>query len=162
MASQAATTNFNGGGIFIVELAPPFEYLQLQDVPQSIGWDRVGVYAELQVPGLNDPKSFYISGKDTVSFKVTFFGDSNSNTDVLKRITWLQSLVANDSYNAPVRRVKIIWGDIFGYASFVVRSATASLSNFHQDYNSNPKLAEVDLTFSLVSDVNRTLKDIRQ
>ena len=149
------------GSLYIIELAEPFERLEFQEVPVEIPWDRTGNYAEIAVPGRNNPLHHYTGGSDLVSLKLQFIYDNSGVANVERDIRWLQSLIANDSYNAPIRRVKIIFGQLFRNETWIVKAAKATFTDFDSKKNFASRRANVDISFALDTDKNRSLADIR-
>lgn len=149
------------GSLYILELAEPFERLEFQEVPAEIPWDRTGNYAEIAVPGRNNPLHHYTGGSDSVSLKLQFVADDSGVDSVERDVRWLQSLVGNDSYNAPTRRVKIVFGKLFRNETWIVKSVKSSFTDFHSEKGYASRRTTVDISFALDTDKNRSLADMR-
>lgn len=155
------TTVEPSGRLFIVELSPPFERLEFQSVPDKLTDAREGAYAQIDVPGRNNPLHQYTGGTDNINFVLQFFADEDTAANVIAKCRWLKSLIANDGYEAGARRVKIIWGDLFKNETWFLRSCSIEYQDFHSKRSYNPVFATANLSFSLDTDKNRTLQDMR-
>jgi hypothetical protein len=149
------------GSIYILELSEPFGRLELQELPSELSTQRTGNYAEINVPGRNNPLHHYTGGSDTFSMSFQFVYDSSGVDNVLRDVQWLEGLMANDSYNAPSRRVKIIFGKIFNNKTYIVKSVSSKFMDFVNNNGWISKRAEVSISFALDMDNNRSIADIR-
>ncbi|WP_338761855.1 hypothetical protein WAF17_16405 [Bernardetia sp. ABR2-2B] len=150
------------GSIYILELAEPFGRLELQEVPKEISKQRTGNYAAIDVPGRNNPLHHYTGGSDNFSMSCQFVYDGSGEDTVLRDINWLESLMANDSYNAPTRRVKVIFGNLFANKTYIVKSVDSKFTDFDNKNGWRSRRAEVTISFALDMDRNRSINDIRQ
>ncbi len=150
------------GSIYILELAEPFGRLELQEAPKEITKQRTGNYAEINVPGRNNPLHHYTGGSDSFSMSCQFLYDGSGVDTVNRDVNWLEGLMGNDSYNAPTRRVKVIFGKIFNKKTYIVKSVSSKLTDFINDKGWSSRRAEVTISFALDMDNNRSISDIRQ
>ncbi|WP_291726161.1 hypothetical protein [Bernardetia sp.] len=150
------------GSIYILELSEPFGRLELQEVPKEIAKQRTGNYATVDVPGRNNPLHHYTGGGDTFSMSCQFVYDGSNEDTVLRDINWLEGLIANDSYNAPTRKVKVIFGNLFSNKTYIVKSVSSKFTDFDNQNGWKARRAEVSISFELSMETNRSINDIRQ
>ncbi|WP_375560265.1 hypothetical protein ACE193_21545 [Bernardetia sp. OM2101] len=150
------------GSIYILELAEPFERLELQEMPSEISGQRSGNYAEINVPGRNDSLFHFTGGSESFSISCQFFADDSGVDNVLRDVNWLLGLMANDSFNAPVRKVSFVFGKIFDRKAYIVKDVKYKFMDFRKDNGLVSRRAEVTISFALAVDNNRSIADIRQ
>jgi hypothetical protein len=69
--------------------------------------------------------------------------------------------MANDGYNAPTRRVKVVFGKFFNRKKYIVKDVKYKFTDFKNDKGWTSRRAEVSISFALDMDDNRTISDIR-
>ena len=148
--------------VYLVELQDPFETLALQFIPNEINKTRQGNFEAVLPTGRNNPIFQYTGGNDDLSLVVVFYADDEHRESVLKKIAWLESLANSDGYNAPARRVKIVFGNVFREEKWVVKTVSTKMSDFASLYGYAPMRAEINLSLSLAPDTNLIFKDIRR
>lgn len=154
--------NTTNSELIIVELDPPFESIELQFVPDEISIPRKADLSRIQIVGRNNKLLHYTGGEETVTLKLDFYSDEESREDVIYKVDWLKSLTYNDGDAAPVRKVKIVFGDLFPYHVWVVESVTPVLSHFDDKNGWLPMRASVDVQFVCDPDTNLFIKDVRR
>lgn len=150
------------GSVYILELAEPFGRLELQELPSEISGQRSGNYAEINVPGRNNPLHHFTGGSDSFSITCQFFADDSGVDNVLRDVNWLLGLIANDSYDAPTRRVTFVFGKIFDRKEYIVKDVKYKFTDFRKNNGLTSRRAEVNISFALDMDDNRSIADIRQ
>lgn len=153
-------------GVFIVELAPPFERLELMDIPDTVSVPRQVNNGVVAVPGRNNPIYQYTGGSDTMNLEMFFFTESEGGVDiesVTRKVNWLKSLTYADNVNQATRKVKIVWAgsSLFQDLEWVITSVTPEYQGFHSQYNYLPVFAKVTLSFALAPDEDLKLSDFR-
>ena len=154
---MASTTN---GQLYIVD-TDTLEKMAIQFIPDELHWNRVVKEGDIIVVGRNNPILHYITGVDTLSFKLTLHALENNRTDVIKRAKWLKSLTYNNGFNSPRPRIRLVWGDLFSNEVWTCASADLNLRLFDKVNNMLPTLAAVDIVFKLDPSKNLLIKDVR-
>jgi hypothetical protein len=159
---MSVTTVNPASSLYLVELQEPFETLALQFVPDEISKNRQGNFEAVLPTGRNTPVFQYTGGNDDLSLVLMFYADDAQRENVLQKVAWLESLANSDGYNAPARRIKIVFGKVFREEKWVVKTVATKLLDFAHLYGYAPMRAEVSLSLSLATDSNLTFKDIRR
>lgn len=149
--------------MFIIELISPFTALEIQFMPEVLQWNRNAEIQKVQVVGRNNPKHHYTSGQDTLGFTLDFYSDDKDRTDVIRKIRWLKSLTMNDGRIAPIRNVKLAWGDtdLFKNEIWLVQNVNTSMSQFDSRFGMLPMQAYSEITLILDPEENRRLASAR-
>lgn len=151
------------GGIYLHELADPFESLYFQFVPQELTWQSQGNWVNISVPGRNNSYHQLTGGEDRLTFTLDFNSlfEQDPRMCVVK-FSWLQSLRMLDGQRGS-RRVKLIWGnsDLFRFKVWIVKSVSGRMSAFHSARNFDPTQLYVDVEMELDPDENTILSDVR-
>lgn len=154
--------NSTNSELFIVELAEPFERLEIQFVPDEISTPRRADLARLQVVGRNNKLLHYTGGEQTFPLTLEFYSDEANRQDVIQKVEWLVSLTMNDGYQAAQRKVKVLFGDLFPYHIWTVESVTPKYSHFDNKNGWLPMRAVVDLNLVMDPETNLLIKDVRR
>jgi hypothetical protein len=145
------------GQLAIVELSPPFERLEIQFMPTGLAWSRTPDLPALAVVGRNNPHYHLTGGEDRLNLRLDFATELESRLDVIRKVQWLRSLTF-----APVRNVKLVWGQLFKSEVWVVASFKADMDQFMHNANMLPQQAYVDITLALDPKKNLRLRDVRR
>lgn len=146
--------------LYIVELSQPFERLEIQFMPQVSG-SRVANYSKVQVVGRNNPKYHFTGGEDSLRLKMEFMAFSELGDEVWKKIQWLKSLTANDSFVGPAREVSLIFGRIYRNQRWIITRVDDEPRRFAHDKGMNPIEATVTINLARVTDRNLSVQDFR-
>ena len=157
---MALTTTENK--LYIVELAPPFERLEIQFVPEGVSLSRTAEFAPLAVVGRNVPRRHFTGGESGLALQLDFYADSRRRDDVIQKVNWLESLTYADGGYGPARNVMLLWGDFLKNRIWVVKSIRANYSGFHSQFNMLPQQAIVDIQLDADSKKNPRINDIRR
>lgn len=155
---MVSTTNCE---LYIVELAEPFSEMEIQFVPPTIGTSRDARLQNVAIVGRNDDLVHYIGGSETLNLELEFYADEKIKELVYDKVNWLKSLTMNDSNRSKIRNVKLVFGDLFKYQVWIVKSVKPTFSNFSQKDNWLPLRAKVQLSLQLDTQKNRYIKDAR-
>jgi len=153
--------NTTGNKILIVETVPPFERLEFQFMPTELNWKRSAKLSPIAIVGRNNDKQQFTGGRDTLSFKLTFFSDEENRKDVLRKTNFLRSLAMNDGRSGLVRNVKIVFGSFLRKEVWVVSNVDINYDNFNDQYAFLPVQAEVKIELILDPKKNNRLSDVR-
>lgn len=146
--------------MYIVELTPPFERLEIQFVPESIPWSRTANISDIAVVGRNHPRRHHTGGDESISLELDFFAHDQLREDTMKKVNWLVSLTYNQQdQGAP--KVKLVWGKLFQDHVWLVSRVQPILSNFHSLYDMLPVQSAVRLELKLDPEENQYLEDVR-
>lgn len=147
------------GRIYLVQLDPPNEKLEFQFIPQFLDWNRIGNWVSIPIVGRNNSKHHLTGGEDQLSFQLNF----NSLFEVdkqlcLRNLSWLQSLTMVDEFQAPARKVKLVWGeaDIFRWKVWIVKSVKANVHDFRSNFGMVPTNLLVNIVLELDPDEHKT------
>jgi hypothetical protein len=162
MASNynAPTFNTTGGKCFIVELAPPFERLEFQFMPENMKYTRSGTFATIAPVGRNNDVLHYTGGNDDLSFDLDFYSDEKGYQDVLRKCNFIRSLVMSDGGYGPARNVKVVMGNLFRKDIWVVKDVDIAYDYFAIE-NFLPRRASIKIKLQLDPKKNRRIKDVR-
>lgn len=147
--------------IYIVELAEPFERLEVQFMPEDYNISRRANYGKVMVTGRNTPRYHFTGGEDALNMKLQFMAHSEVGDEVYKKINWLRSLTYSDSFSGPTRNVKIVFGALYRGVTWLITAVDAKPIRFDHRKQMYPIQAEVNI--SLVRDykTNPTINQIR-
>lgn len=152
------------GSIFLLELSPPFERLEFQFMPPEWNWDRIPKTVQVPIVGRNHAKKQLTGGEDSLIFTLDFNSLYEHDKQLcMKKLAWLQSLTYNDSYEAPVRNVKLAWGtvDMFRNKIWYVSYVKGRASQFHSEFGYAPQQLAVDIKLELDPEENLRINQIR-
>lgn len=150
--------------IFLHELQPPFERLQIQFVPDELNWGRMGNWANVPIVGRNNSRKHLTGGEDSLSFALDFNGMFEEDKQYCMRsMAWLQSLTYTDGFIGPARNVKLAWGQtsMFRHKIWIVKSVNAKMSDFHSRFGMNPMQLVLDVVLELDPVENTRLNEVR-
>lgn len=147
--------------IYIVELAAPFERLEVQFMPEEYNISRRANYSKVQITGRNTPKYHFTGGEDSLNMKLQFMAHSTLGDEVYKKVNWLRSLTFSDSFSGPTRNIKIVFGGLYRNVNWLVTSVDAKFSRFDHRKVMYPIQAAVDITFVRDYALNQTINQIR-
>ncbi len=136
--------------------------LEIQFVPSDMSHERGGNWASADIIGRNDPKYQYVSGQTAFSMTLDFYADEESRTSVMRKVAWLQSLVANNGGGGAAPRVNLIMGEIFKDEIWIVKSVKAKYDNLSKPNGFLPQQAIVDIELCLDPDSNRGWRAIKR
>lgn len=155
----STTTN---GQLYIVELAEPFERMEIQFVPNEVQTPVMPDIQRVNIVGRNNKRMYLTGREETLSMDLDFYSDDERRRDVIQKIEWLKSLTMNDGYEAGIRKVKIIWGDLFPYQVWTVDRVSPRMSHFDDQNGWLPMRASVNINFVLDPETNLLIKDVRR
>lgn len=136
--------------------------LEIQFIPSDMSHERSGNWATADIIGRNDPKYQYVSGNTSFSMGLDFYADEESRTSVMRKVAWLQSLIANDAYRRPAPRVILVMGEMFNKEVWIVEKAKAKYDNLSRPHGYLPQQAYVDIQLNLDPASNRGWGDIKR
>lgn len=152
------------GMIYLVELSDPQEKLSFQFVPPSLDWNRQGKWVNVPIVGRNNSHHHLTGGEDQLSFQLNF----NSLFEIdkatcIKNLAWLQSLTMTDGFEAPARKVKLVWGisQLFRFKVWVVKSVNGNMHDFRINMGMMPSNIYIDVVLELDPDENQKIADVR-
>ncbi len=149
---------------FIVELEERNgvrEKLEIQFVPSSFGGARVANLQEIVIVGRNNPLLHYTTGNETITLPLEFYSDNERHDDVKKKIDWLRSLTINNGAIGGYRNVKIIFGDLFKWEIWAVKSVNYNYSHFDGKSGFLPLRATASIMLVLDTPENLEIDDFR-
>lgn len=152
----------------------PYEYIVIQNRPNSIEYKGETTWATIKSMGRNTPMYHYTGAEDTVQFNISWFcNDKNNPDEVVNKCRFLEAWTKSDGYRAAPPIINIQWGNsgIFDNQKFILISATYTLSNFNDRVKNReireatdgkllPSTATQELIFKRVSENNITYNDI--
>lgn len=155
MIQKVPSFNSTQGLIKITETRAPFEYIEMQFVPQELNNTRNSKKSPIASMGANADIIQLTGGNETFTFQAEF--DSvDGSFNVIEKVNWLKSLTMQ-----PKRNVIVEFGGIFdGYVLFV-DNVSAQYSLFQQRNGMRPRRALVTLTLSVDYSDELTLENIR-
>lgn len=137
------------------------ESLEIQFIPSGISGQRTANLKDINVVGRNNPFVQYTGGKEIITLPLEFYSDVSLHDDVKEKIDWLRSLTINDSENG-YRRIKIIFGKLFRWEVFVVKSVSYKMSHFDGDSKFLPLRATCTLSLQIDTEEDVTIDDLRR
>lgn len=138
------------------------ERLEIQFVPNNISGSRTADLKDIVVIGRNNPLLHYTGGKESINIPLEFYSDVEGHDDVKKKIDWLRSLTINDGKVGSYRKVKIVFGDLFRWEEFAVKSVMYKYTHFDGDSKFLPLRATATLTLQVDTEADVTINDLRQ
>lgn len=157
--------NTTGGTMYFVNLGTGNKEsgnrLEIQFIPSDINLSRKGNWAEANIIGRNDPRYQYIGGQTSLSFTLDFYADEESRTSVVRKVQWLQSLIANDRSRQKAPNILLVMGSLFTKEVWILASIDVKYDNLHRQYGYMPQQAIVDVELKLDTSFNTGWDDIR-
>lgn len=154
--------NSTYGELYIVETEAPFERIEIQYVPEDLTPERKARFAGMNVIGRNNDILHYTGGEDNLPLVLDFYSTDESRSDVIGKIDWLKSLARNNGYNGKARSVKVVFGKIFRFETWVIESVVPKMSHFDPNHDWLPMRASVELSLKLDATRNFTIDDLRR
>ena len=133
--------------IYIVELEPPRERLEVQYVPSEISISRSANISTVNVVGLNIPLRQWTGGEKSLNFTLNFYAKDEAKEEAVRKVKWLESLTYNENAGNP-RLVKVVFNRLFLDDKWIVDTVNYKLANFHPT-EGYPVQAEVSLSLLL-------------
>lgn len=149
------------GVLYIVELRPPFQRVEIQFYPESIDDNAKGDFQSVGIVGRNHDRLQHTGGSNEIKLPIEFLSDDASREDVKEKVRFLQSLTMRDGNNGPARNVKLVFGDLFNDQIWVITDAPVKWSHFDRNANNLPIRAKMTLTMRLDPRTNLTISDWR-
>ena len=156
-----STTN---NQLYLHELQPPFDRLEIQFVPEELVWQRNGNWVNVPVVGRNNSRKHLTGGEDTLNLSLDFNGMfERDKQHCARKMAWINSLTYTDGYIGPPRNIKLIWGEtaLFRHKIWVVKSVSSRMSDFHSRFGMNPMNLLMDIQLELDPEENLRLNDVR-
>lgn len=144
---------------FLLEIEPRNgiqERLEIQFVPDTIGGVRTAKLKDISVIGRNNPFLHYTGGRELINLPLEFYSDIEAHDDVKKKIDWLRSLTINNGKIGGYNRIKIVFGGLFRWEEFAVKSVKYNYTHFdgNSDFLPLRATATVSLQVDGVQDSN--------
>lgn len=144
---------------FIIDMVTK-EILFFQTIPLEIEDGGETTWAVIQAPGRNIPLFQYTGAEDTLTFSLSWYANTESKEDVLKKCKWLKAISRNDGYDQKPHRIKLVFGKMFTNAEWVVFSAKYKISLFDRSKGMYPCLAIQDVILKRVITTNLSRAEI--
>lgn len=157
----------------------PYEYIVIQNRPNSVEFKGETTWATIKSMGRNTPLYHYTGSEDTVQFNISWFCTNPAdNTEVVKKCRFLEAWSKSNGYQAAPPVLRIQWGAddvLFKNHLYILISATYTLENFNDCYRKVngdnvtrevvngkllPSTATQELIFKRVSATNLSWNDI--
>jgi len=132
-----------GGSLYIIELAEPYERMEIQFVPETISVPRNANLKSVSIVGRNNDILQYTGGGENLQVTFDFLSDDEHREEVVKKVAWLKSLTMKDGNSGIYRNVMLIMGDLFQNEIWAVSSVEPSFSHFDDEHNWLPLRASV-------------------
>ena len=137
------------------------ERLEIQFVPNNITGQRTANLKDINVVGRNNPFVQYTGGKEIITLPLEFYSDVLLHDDVKQKIDWLRSLTIKDSKSG-YRRIKLLFGKLFRWEVFVVKSVSYKMTNLDGDSRFLPLRATCTLSLQIDTEEDVTIDDLRR
>ena len=147
---------------YIVELAEPFERVEIQFVPPNLNIQRTANLKEIAVVNKNDPDTIFTGGRETLKFQLDFYSDDLKKRDVIAKCDWLKSLTFHDGLKGDYRPIRVVFGKLFLTEIYNVKNVNINMTHLDGLFGFLPLRATVDINLVLSPDTPRTLSNIRK
>jgi hypothetical protein len=137
------------------------EALQIQTVPMEITVDPIANWATIPAIGRNNPFYHYTGGEDEITFTLDWYSVREDNEDVIEKCRWVESLSRADAYSKEPPRILLIFGRLFKYDTWIIKSARYRLSLFNKEQGMFPRQAYQELMMSKVTSKNTSRQEVR-
>lgn len=138
------------------------ETLLFQTVPVELTYGPETNWNVVATAGRNNPNYQYSGAEDTLNFSMTWYANEENREDVLKKCKWLESLSKNNGYDEKPHRIKLMFGNVFNDAEWIVFAAPFKISMFNRTFGMLPTLAVQEVTLKRITTTNRGTNDIRK
>lgn len=129
--------------------------LRIQTVPLELNVRPESNWAIIPTIGRNNPFYMYTGGEDTLEFTLDWYAtDSTNPNQVIDACRWVESLQKADRYIDGPPRVKLIYGELYKYTTWIVKSAPYKLSLFSREKGMLPRQAYQEITLCRVTENN--------
>lgn len=152
--------NTTNGNIFIMG-ERTLERLEIQFIPQQLELDRKANITEIGIVGRNTPQYQYLNGSTELAVEFDFHTDERTGMSVVNKVRWLESLLASERYVEPPERVKLIWGKLFRYEMWILKSMKATYKEFDKTKDGLPRQGYAACVFALDPKNNLVSSDLR-
>lgn len=131
--------------LYIVNLTT-FESIELQFVPPSIDINRNPNVEQVDIIGLNLPRTQQQGGPRTLDMELDFYAAEQDRKDVITKCRQLEALTYRDGPDIPAPQVRLVFGTMFYQEIWTVRKVEYSLTQFDRKYAYLPMRAKVRIT----------------
>lgn len=140
---------------FFVDLIN-LERLYFQNIPLTLEYDPNTSLIALPSFGANITNYQFTGAEDTLRFDMSWYGDSSNRKDVLLKTKWLEALSKDDGKGKGIHPLKLVFGDMYVDAKWVLKSAPTTFSLFNRKFGMLPQLALTKITLCKISETNPT------
>lgn len=131
--------------LFFVDLDTN-ERLGLLGVPKQLTYDPQVSWAVIKPFGKNTPNYHFTGAEDTLVLELTWWAEEEGMTDVVKRCKWVESMSKADGDRGRPHILRLIWGDLYRKAMWLVKSCPYDLFDFNAERGMMPMHAKQIVT----------------
>lgn len=136
------------------------EKLYFQNIPLTLDYDPQTSLVALPSFGRNITDYQFTGAEDVLKFDLSWYGDSITRDDVIKKCKWLEALSKDDGTGNGIHTVKLVFGDMYQDAIWVMKSAQYTMSLFNRQFGMLPQLAISKIVLCKISTKNPTRDSI--
>lgn len=155
-----ANTSTTEGRLFFIGLRS-LEKLEIQFVPSKLTINRDPTVQEVEIVGLNLPRTQHQGGKRTLSLELDFYSNAQSREDVIRKCRWLESLTYRGGPGVPAEQVRLVYGAMFQNEIWNVQRVQYDLSLFDKKFGFLPRQAYVTVVLVQDGDLEPTARSVR-
>lgn len=144
---------------FFVDMVT-LEKLYFQNIPLTLDYDPQTTLVSLPSYGRNITDYQFTGAEDALKFDLTWYGDTVTRDDVIKNCKWLEAMSKDSGDGSGIHPIKLVFGDMYQDAQWVVKSAAYTLSLFNRVYGMLPQLATSKIVLSKIASTNPTRSSI--
>lgn len=156
---EFSDTTHKPGQPFLLDLVT-LEKLFFQSLPKELIYQPTANWVAILTPGRNNAVYQYTGSEDILEFTLSWYGDDQWRSDVLRKCKWLEALTKNDGYDNPPHPVLLAFGRMFKGSKWIVEKASSNFSLFNREYNMLPQLAITEITLKRIHEGNRRRSEI--
>ena len=147
------------GKLYLINVVT-LERLEIQFIPDELGYSRTADLAAIKIVGRNEPKYHYTGGSTSLPLELTFYAAEESRMDVIRKIKWLESLAMADAYDRQPSKVKIVFGNMFRDEIWCVKTVNPKFSLYNREKGLYQQ-ATVTMEFALDIPKNNKWRDVK-
>lgn len=148
------------GRLYIVNLRT-YETVEIQFTPPSIDINRDPNVEQVDIVGLNLPRTQQQGGPRTLDLELEFYAQEQNRQDVISKCRQLESLTYRDGPNIPAPQVRLIFGTMFHQEVWTMRKVTYKLYQFDRRYSYLPIRATARITLVQDGALEPTATNVR-
>lgn len=149
------------GRLYIIALRS-LERLEIQFVPPMISINRNPNTQQVDIVGLNLPRTQQQGGPRTLNMELDFYAQELDREDVIKKCRQLESLTYRDGPDVPAEQVRLIFGKMFNQEIWTVQKVDYDLTQFHRKSGYLPVQARARVTLVQDGSLEPTATSVRQ